>query len=426
MAKLESGDGKSYSIMIDGVVSELHGEVWRIIPWTNNRIISNYGRCAKRISWEKYTLLEPRELKTYKGFYYTYSGIGKNNNEIPVHRVVCEIFNGKPENETLDVNHKDSNKINNYYKNLEWMTRSDNVLHAYNEGLCKVGVRVEAKNLRTSEVKQFNTLSEAARFFGIPRHEFKRRIAYSVSEPYLKEWVFNLDYESDRNVIRKHVRQAKVMCMDYVTKTVIFSETMSDLAIKTGVSYSSIFYITKDENKDKLIRGYVFRQQHILRPWPVYTKAEIEKSASARDIDKGKKWINVIAKNYTTGEVKEARSLLSMVELLSGEKTGSEIGRCRFHWINKKAAWVLDWLILGKADFKAWPEINQEEIALRSHDSFDTRKTVIEVTDLTENTTKVFSSMRDFAKSVGVKNKAVIYAVSRNKLLRERYSIKVI
>ena len=50
------------------------------------------------------------------------------------HRVIAETLIENKENKP-EVNHKDGNKKNNHPSNLEWVTRSENNLHAYSTGL---------------------------------------------------------------------------------------------------------------------------------------------------------------------------------------------------------------------------------------------------------------------------------------------------
>lgn len=72
-----------------------------------------------------------------------------------IHRLVAMHFcDGYQDN--LIVNHKDGNKLNNSSKNLEWITRSDNDLHAYKLNLrqlhpCTFKHRIIAYDLKTSE-----------------------------------------------------------------------------------------------------------------------------------------------------------------------------------------------------------------------------------------------------------------------------------
>ena len=51
-----------------------------------------------------------------------------------IHRWVALHFIENPENKQ-EVNHKDGNKLNNSIDNLEWVTSSDNSLHAFRLGL---------------------------------------------------------------------------------------------------------------------------------------------------------------------------------------------------------------------------------------------------------------------------------------------------
>lgn len=74
----------------------------------------------------------------YSTVYTTYSLHKNNKRSIALgHRLVALAFIKNPMNKP-QVNHKDGNKRNNNVENLEWVTSSENCLHAYRIGLSSV------------------------------------------------------------------------------------------------------------------------------------------------------------------------------------------------------------------------------------------------------------------------------------------------
>lgn len=86
-----------------------------------------------------------------------------------LHRVIALCFCEKPDGSD-EVNHIDGNKDNNSADNLEWVTRNENLKHAFNAGLRADDVsarRVIATNIETGEEIEFSSIYKAARFFNI-------------------------------------------------------------------------------------------------------------------------------------------------------------------------------------------------------------------------------------------------------------------
>ena len=64
----------------------------------------------------------------------TFSIKGKKINRY-LHRLMSKYFLDYDENSNLVINHKDGNKLNNSLSNLEIISSSENLIHAYNKNL---------------------------------------------------------------------------------------------------------------------------------------------------------------------------------------------------------------------------------------------------------------------------------------------------
>lgn len=103
------------------------------------------------------------------------------NKQLLVHRMVAEAFIPNPENKP-QVNHKNGDKTDNRVENLEWVTASENVKHAYRE----LGIHPWNRKLTDEQVRAIrddNRLHrEIAEDYGIAKSQvgfIKRRTIYS-------------------------------------------------------------------------------------------------------------------------------------------------------------------------------------------------------------------------------------------------------
>lgn len=131
-------------------------EVWKDIPNYPNYEVSNDGKVRNKKSGR---FLKPVLAKGYPRVVLCNDG---RNRPKTVHRLVAEAFiDGDYD---LQVNHMDGNKLNNNSNNLEWVTPSENILHAYERGL-KTAPRPNRRKVRIVETgEEFESAASCARY----------------------------------------------------------------------------------------------------------------------------------------------------------------------------------------------------------------------------------------------------------------------
>ena len=118
-------------------------EIWKAIPgYEGSYEVSNLGKVRSLDRYVGHNYGEKQRrigciLSPRKGPYLNVCLLKKQlrRNDV-IHNLVMEAFIGKKPN-GYHVNHKDSNKWNNRLDNLEYVTPSDNMLHAFKNGIIK-------------------------------------------------------------------------------------------------------------------------------------------------------------------------------------------------------------------------------------------------------------------------------------------------
>jgi hypothetical protein len=93
-----------------------------------------------------------------------------------VHRLVAATFMGESD---LEVNHIDGNKTNNRISNLEYVSRSENIKHAYAIGLIPAHAPKD-KGTPSKQVKcltngkEYKSIREASKLTGVDKREIAR------------------------------------------------------------------------------------------------------------------------------------------------------------------------------------------------------------------------------------------------------------
>lgn len=161
-------------------------EIWKdVVGYEGIYQVSSLGRIKslsryvnrndghRRLTPEK-ILISAKNYKGYMGIALIKDG---QKYRTTVHRIMAKAFIPNPENK-CDVNHINGIKDDNRIENLEWSTRTENVIHAYKLGL-RPHVAPNAKRLKiidTSTGIVYEKLNDAAKALGIHKNTLWNRL----------------------------------------------------------------------------------------------------------------------------------------------------------------------------------------------------------------------------------------------------------
>lgn len=422
------------SDIINGVVSGNNEvEKWRDIPGYPGNMVSSFGNVKTVNKNGESKTLRLVEWKTTKGTYlYAYLKSDFGQKGIAVHRLVCQAFCGDPPNNGLkyEPNHIDGNKHNNRADNLEWVTRSQNIHHAFRSGLCTAGLRVQVKDLLNGTEVSYNTLSHMATEWNLRRDRLKLIISKHQKIPYQGRWLFKIDGSSDK-LIKRH-QSNETVSRNYITGQYLVTNDASEMGILTGINESTINTRIRNnatvKNKLALLGGYVFKQVDDKTPWPEYTVEEAlasqQEYARNQEQEQGKKPTTV--KNYITGEVTSHSSRLKAIEYCNfPQPIVASCSRLDKAKCQGEVCLLFGCVFKNTDDQTPWPEFSDLELQL-SLLNVTKKGRVISVNDTLLNTTKIYPKGSIFAREIGLDPNTITCKIRdcKKDLFLDRYKIE--
>jgi len=148
-------------------------EIWKAVKdYEGIYEISNIGRIRgldRFIVYKDGRLFKKRQeylspTISTKGYYYVNLSHQGKVKSFRIHQLVISHFVSKPFNKP-QTNHKDGNKLNNKAQNLEWVTNSENQIHAV-----KLGIRNTKLSVNKAKFIRENTMltrKELANIFNV-------------------------------------------------------------------------------------------------------------------------------------------------------------------------------------------------------------------------------------------------------------------
>lgn len=286
-------------------------------------LINDSGNIIKLDGTSKYLSRTNPGPKNIKGGYYIASINLKGDVRLHIsrHRAMLLAFNRVPDNiESLVANHIDGIPGNDTIDNLEWVTRSGNIDHAFKAGLRSDNKPVLIRHILKKQVLEFHSVAEAARFMNCNdrglNHMLNQRPFGAVnSRGYQikykddsRDWI---EHNNPEEVMQKAIQRIGIKARNCLTYEEHYFSSFGEAGRFTGVKDASIGYRLKKGDYSPL-HGWQFIPEDMDK-FPDFTLVQYEATLAPSNI-------KVEARNLLTGEKCQFQSIAKARDSAIGNK----------------------------------------------------------------------------------------------------------
>lgn len=238
-----------------GLASEEH-EGFFFIPCYTSYVINKEGKVIQQFT--------KREIKDHihkKGYHYFNLSPDLVNNTattIGRHRIFALVFLDYSEDvDEMEVNHENGIPGDDRLNNLEWVTKKQNIIHAFKTGLRSDNKTVIVKNHNTGEISKYFSAHECERALGLTRSVVHYRIKNSSGKVFPSGLSFEYD-QSCLDIARSKKPNIRVSVLNTLSGQTDYFDSLCMAATATGISKKTIArkLLSMDT---RVFKGFVFK-----------------------------------------------------------------------------------------------------------------------------------------------------------------------
>lgn len=330
------------------------------------------------------------------------------------HRAMCLVFKDYPHNvDRLQVNHIDGNVSNNNLNNLEWVTGSENMLHAISNNLTKHNKPVVVTNLVDNKITEFNTLVSVCKTFGLNESKVSSELSSNRLSFIFGDFI--IKYKYSKHAILKNTNNVPILVKNIKDDSVTRYKSINECSDKTGISKDIIQYRLKNKSRFVYDDALMFKREEDTTPW--YKTVNFDDELLISNWNKA-----ILIKDLINGNITEfisQREVSRYLNIAESTVTQRLSAKQKIYRDDIRDSYIL---IKEKSDISKWRVI--ENPVKEYNDSLISK--VVLVKDIITDTVSSFNSAKECAVYFGLLETTLNWRLKSKgqKIYSSRYMFK--